>query len=200
MIYVVSGPSGCGKSTLIGRVLARLEDVRFSVSHTTREKRDSEVEGKDYYFVDREAFQKMVQRGRFVEWAIVHGAYYGTAKKELARGGCKDIILDVDIQGASQIREKVPSAVSILILTPSFGELRRRIESRRMDSALAVQKRMSTARREVRSYGSFDYILVNDDLDRAADELTSILRCRRALLSARRRAIRPILKSFHGKG
>jgi guanylate kinase len=200
MICVVSGPSGCGKSTLIGRVLAGLEDVRFSVSHTTREKRESEVEGKDYYFVDRESFRKMVRRNQFVEWALVHGAYYGTSKKELARGGGKDIILDVDIQGARQIRKKVPSAVSIFVLPPSFGELRKRIESRGLDSAEAVRKRMATAREEVRSYGSFDYILVNDDLDRAADELTSILRCRRALLSARRRAIQPILKSFRGRG
>jgi guanylate kinase len=200
MIYVVSGPSGCGKSTLIGRVLSNLEDVLFSVSHTTREKRLAEVEGKDYYFVDRESFRKMARRGQFVEWALVHGAYYGTSKKELARGGNKDIILDVDTQGARQIRKKVPAAVSIFVLPPSFGELQKRIESRGLDSAKAVRERMAAARKEVRSYNSFDYVLINDDLDRAADELTSILRCRRALLSARRRALQPILKSFRGKG
>ncbi|MFZ2054940.1 MAG: guanylate kinase [Candidatus Aminicenantales bacterium] len=200
MIYVVSGPSGCGKSTLIRRALANLEEVRFSVSHTTREKRESEVEGKDYYFVGPESFRRMVQRGQFVEWALVHGAYYGTSKKELAKGGSKDIVLDIDIQGARQIRKKVRSAVLIFVLPPSFEELRRRIEGRGLDSAGAVRKRMATARNEVRAYASFDYVLVNDDLDRAADELESILRCRRALLSARRRAIQPILKSFRSKG
>lgn len=200
MIYVVSGPSGCGKSTLIRQVLANLEDVRFVVSHTTREKRGAEVEGKDYYFVDRDSFRRMVRRGQFVEWALVHGAYYGTSKKELAKGGYKDIVLDIDIQGARQIRKKVPSAVFIFVLPPSFEELRKRIEGRGLDSAEAVRKRMATARNEVRAYASFDYVLVNDDLDRAADELESILRCRRALLSDRRRAIQPILKSFRGKG
>ncbi|HUU38984.1 MAG TPA: guanylate kinase [Candidatus Desulfaltia sp.] len=200
MIYVVSGPSGCGKSTLIRQVFANLEDVRFVVSHTTREKREAEVEGRDYYFVDRDSFRRMVRRGQFVEWALVHGAYYGTSKKELAKGGYKDIVLDIDIQGARQIRKKVPSAVFIFVLPPSFEELRKRIEGRGLDSAEAVRKRMATARNEVRAYASFDYVLVNDDLDRAADELESILRCRRALLSDRRRAIQPILKSFRGKG
>ena len=99
MIYVVSGPSGCGKSTLIGRVLASLEDVRFSISHTTRKRRESEVEGKDYYFVDRGVFQKMVRRGQFVESALVHGAYYGTSKKELAKGKRGDVILDIEMIG-----------------------------------------------------------------------------------------------------
>jgi len=200
MIYVISGPSGCGKSTLIRRVLADLGDVRFSVSHTTREKRESEVEGEDYYFVDRESFRRMVRRGQFAEWALVHGAYYGTSKKELTKGRSKDIVLDIDIQGARQIRKKVPAAVLIFILPPSFEGLRRRIEGRGLDSAEAVRKRMAAARDEVRSYASFDYVLVNDDLDRAAKELEAILRCRRALLSARKRAIQPILKSFRGKG
>ncbi len=200
MIYVVSGPSGCGKSTLIRRVLANLEDIRFSVSHTTRAKRESEVEGRDYYFVDPDSFRKMVRKGRFIEWALVHGFYYGTSKKELARGKHADLVLDVDVQGARQIRKKVPSAVFIFILPPNFRELRNRIQRRGLDSAEAVRKRMAAARTEVRSYSKFDYVLVNDDLDRSADELASILRCRRALLSARRRAIQPILNSFRGRG
>ncbi len=199
MIYVISGPSGCGKSTLIRRVLASLGDVRFSVSHTTREKRESEVEGEDYYFVDRESFQEMIRRGQFAEWALVHRAYYGTSKKELTKGRSKDIVLDIDIQGARQIRKKVPAAVFIFILPPSFEGLQRRIEGRGLDSAEAVRRRMAAAREEVKAYASFDYVLVNDDLDRTAEELEAILRCRRALLSARKRAIQPILKSFRGK-
>jgi guanylate kinase len=199
MIYVISGPSGCGKSTLIRRVLTSLGDVRFSVSHTTREKRESEVEGEDYYFVDRESFRGMVRRGQFAEWALVHEAYYGTSKKELTKGRSRDVVLDIDIQGARQIRKKVPAAVLIFILPPSFESLRRRIKERGLDSAEAVRKRLAAAREEVKAYESFDYVLVNDDLDRAAGELEAILRCRRALLSARKRAIQPILKSFRAK-
>lgn len=200
MIYVLSGPSGCGKSTLIRRVLRELDDVRFAVSHTTREKRASEVDGEDYHFVGREAFQKMIRRGGFVEWALVHGEYYGTSKKELAAGKHTDIILDIDIQGARQIRRKVPSAVFIFVLPPSFGELRKRIKGRGLDKAESVRKRLATARDEIKAYTRFDYIVVNDDLDRAAAELEAILRCRRALRPARKRSIQPILKSFRGKG
>ncbi|MGB7295684.1 MAG: guanylate kinase [Candidatus Aminicenantales bacterium] len=200
MIYVISGPSGCGKSTLIRRVLAEVEDVRFSVSHTTRKKRDAEVEGGDYYFVSRDSFRRMIQKDRFVEWALVHAEYYGTSGKELARGRGKDIVLDIDVQGARQIRRKVPSAVFIFVLPPSYGELRKRIKGRGLDRAEAVRKRMATAKNEIKAYSSFDYILVNDDLDRTAAELGAILRCRRALLSVRERAIQPILKSFRGEG
>jgi guanylate kinase len=200
MVYVISGPSGCGKSTLIRRVLARLDGVRFSVSHTTRERRRSEVEGKDYYFVSRERFLRLVEKGAFVEWAAVHGAYYGTSKKELTRGGDSDIILDIDVQGAAQVRKKVRTAVFIFVLPPSFRELRKRIEGRGLNSAADIRKRLATARKEVRAYSSFDYVVVNDDLDAAGGELESILRCRRARLAARKKSIGPILKSFRGKG
>jgi guanylate kinase len=200
MVYVISGPSGCGKSTLIRRILASLDGVRFSVSHTTRERRRSEVEGKDYYFVTRERFLRLVEKAAFVEWAAVHGAYYGTSKKELTRGGDSDVILDIDVQGAAQVRKKVRTAVFIFVLPPSFRELRKRIEGRGLNSAADIRKRLATARKEVRAYSSFDYVVVNDDLDAAAGELESILRCRRARLAARKKSIGPILKSFRGKG
>lgn len=200
MVYVISGPSGCGKSTLIRRILASLDGVRFSVSHTTRERRRSEVEGKDYYFVTRERFLRLVEKGAFVEWAAVHGAYYGTSKKELTRGGDSDVILDIDVQGAAQVRKKVLTAVFIFVLPPSLRELRKRIEGRGLNSAADIRKRLATARKEVRAYSSFDYVVVNDDLDAAAGELESILRCRRARLAARKKSIGPILKSFRGKG
>jgi guanylate kinase len=200
MVYVISGPSGCGKSTLIRRVLAGLDGVRFSVSHTTRERRKSELEGKDYYFISPERFLRLVKKGAFVEWAVVHGAYYGTSKKELARGGDSDVILDIDVQGAAQVRKKVRTAVFIFVLPPSFRELRKRIEGRGLNSAADIRKRLATARKEVRVYGSFDYAVVNDDLDTAARELEAILRCRRARLAARKKIIAPILKSFRGKG
>jgi guanylate kinase len=200
MIYVISGPSGCGKSTLVRRVLAGLDGVRFSVSHTTRDKRESEVEGKDYYFISQDRFLRMVSKHAFVEWAIVHGAYYGTSKRELTKHKNLDVILDIDVQGAAQVKKKVATAVFIFILPPSFRELRRRIEERSLDSATAIRKRLATAKKEVRSYTAFDYIVVNDDLDAAGRELESILRCRRARLAVRGKSLGPILKSFRGKG
>jgi guanylate kinase len=200
MIYVISGPSGCGKSTLIRRVLAGLDGVRFSVSHTTREKRESEREGKDYYFVSRDRFLRMVKKNAFVEWAVVHGFYYGTSRRELTKGRNSDLILDVDIQGAAQVRKRIRTAVSIFILPPSFGELRRRILKRGLDSPAAIRKRLAMARKEVRSYSSFDFVVVNDRLETAARELESILRCGRARLAARKKSLEPILKSFRGKG
>jgi len=200
MIYVISGPSGCGKSTLIRRVLAGLDGVRFSVSHTTREKRESEVEGKDYYFVSQDRFLRMVEKNSFVEWAVVHGARYGTSSRELTKDRNLDVILDIDVQGAAQVRKKIGTAVLIFVLPPSFRELRKRIEERGLDSAAAIQKRLATARKEVRSYTSFDYVVVNDDLETAGRELESILRCRRACLAARKKSLGPILQSFLGKG
>jgi guanylate kinase len=200
MIYVISGPSGCGKSTLIRRVLAGLEGVRFSVSHTTREKREAEVEGKDYYFVSQDRFLRKVEKDSFVEWAVVHGAFYGTSRRELTKDRNLDVILDIDVQGAAQVRKKIETAVLIFVLPPSFRELRKRIEKRGWDSALAIRKRLATARKEVRSYTAFDYVLVNDDLETAGRELESILRCRRARLAARQKSLGPILRSFRGKG
>jgi guanylate kinase len=200
MIYVVSGPSGCGKSTLIRRVLSRLDGVRFSVSHTTRERRKSEVEGKDYYFVTRERFLRMVENNAFVEWAVVHGAHYGTSLWELGRSGDGDVILDIDVQGAAQVREKIRGAVFIFVLPPSFQALRSRLEERHLDSAASIRKRLATAMKEVRSCGRFDYVVVNDDLATAVRELESILRCRRASLAVRKKNLAPILKSFRGKG
>jgi len=200
MIYVVSGPSGCGKSTLIRRVLARLDDVRFSVSHTTRAKRRSEAEGRDYHFVSQDRFLGLIKRDAFVEWAVVHGAYYGTSRKELAKGRNGDIILDIDVQGAAQVRKKIRTAVFIFVLPPSFRELKKRIEERGSDSAADIRKRLATARKEVRSYNAFDYVVVNGDLGTAAGELESVLRCRRAQLAARKKSLGPILRSFRGKG
>lgn len=197
MIYVISGPSGCGKSTLIGRALADLKDIHFSVSHTTREKRGEEAEGKDYYFVSREKFKTLVQRKELVEWAVVHGAYYGTSKKELRKKGAEgDLILDIDVQGAMQVREKIRKAIFIFILPPRYGELKKRLEGRRIDSAAAITKRLARARQEIWSYARFDYIVINDDLEKAVDDLESIIRCYRSRLTARRKEMKPILESF----
>ncbi len=147
MIYVISGPSGCGKSTLIRQVLVGLEGVRFSVSHTTREKRELEVDGKDYYFVSQDRFLLLVKKNSFVEWAVVHGAYYGTSKRELTKDRNMDVILDIDVQGAAQIRKKIGTAVFVFVLPPSYRELRKRIQERGLDSAAAIRRRLATARK-----------------------------------------------------
>jgi guanylate kinase len=200
MIYVISGPSGCGKSTLIRRVLAGLEGVRFSVSHTTRAKRESEVEGKDYYFVSQDRFLSLIKKNSFIEWAVVHGAYYGTSKRELTKDRNLDVILDIDVQGAAQVRKKIGTGVFVFVLPPSYRELRKRIQERGLDSAEAIRKRLATARKEVSAYTAFDYVVVNADLQTAGRELECILRCRRACLAARKRSLGAILKSFRSKG
>jgi guanylate kinase len=197
MIYVISGPSGCGKSTLIDRALVDLKDIYFSVSHTTREKRDGEAEGKDYYYISREKFQKMVQKKEFIEWAVVHGACYGTSKKELERKQTRgDVILDIDVQGAMQVRQKIRKAIFIFILPPRYQELKKRLKNRGLDSAVAMRKRLARARQEIWSYSRFDYIVVNDELEKAVADLESIIRCQRSHLAARKVEMRPILASF----
>jgi len=199
MIYVVSGPSGGGKSTLIRRVLERLPDLRFSVSHTTRPKRASEVEGRDYYFVSEESFKRMVRKGKFLEWAKVHNSWYGTSAKEVRRGVRDDLVLDIDVQGAAQVRKKIKRAVFVFILPPSYQELKRRLERRGLDKPAAIRPRLERARQEIKSYSQFDYLVVNGDLEEATRELESIIRCRRLELASRRKKVASILESFRKK-
>ncbi len=197
MLFVISGPSGCGKSTLIGRVLAELPDARFSVSHTTRPRRPSEVDGQDYHFVSSEAFEAMVREGRFLEWATVHGHRYGTSRAEIesAPPGV-DTILDIDVQGARQIRACSREAVFVFVMPPVFHELRRRLEARGTDAPEAVATRLRNARGEILAYLEFDYVVINDDLESATDELRSILRSERLHPGDRAEAIAEILRSF----
>ncbi len=198
MIFVVSGPSGSGKSTLVHHVLGRLPDTAFSVSHTTRPPRDGEQEGKDYYFVDKATFDRMVEENRLVEWAMVHGHRYGTSKYELevktARGA--DVILDIDVQGARQIKTGYKKGVFIFVLPPSFARLKERLVSRGSDAPEIIRKRLAAARKEVRAYSQFDYILINDRLEAAQRELESILRSERCRLKRQQKIIVPILRSF----
>ena len=196
MVYVVSGPSGSGKSTLIKLVLAALPGVRFSVSHTTRPKRETEVEGRDYYFVSEPEFRRLVRRHAFVEWAVVHGALYGTCREELKKGKDGDLILDIDVQGARQVRAKLPEAVFIFILPPSFEALRDRLLGRGQDNPRAIARRLETARKEARECPRFEHVIINDGLNDAADELAAIIVCGRTRQAARRRDVRPILAGF----
>jgi len=197
MIFVVSGPSGGGKSTLIGRVLRDLPSLSFSVSHTTREPRPSEADGVQYHFVTAGTFRRMVRAGRFVEWANVHGHLYGTSKAELLRRERRgDVILDIDVQGARQVRKKIPRAVLVFIMPPVFEELRRRLQKRQEDSPDDMERRLRHAAREVRAYAEFDYIVVNDGLETAAAELESVIVAARHRADAMAGAVRPILRSF----
>ncbi len=185
LLLIISSPSGAGKTTLAKDLLAHFPDLGFSVSHTTRKPRAGEVDGVDYHFIDREAFRASINGGVFAEWAEVHGNLYGTSLEEIER--CRrdqkrGIVFDIDYQGARQIKAARPSAVGVFILPPSMTELERRLRSRRSDDPKTIQKRFENARREIENYGIFDYVLVNDDLERACQSLRSIVfaeSCRR---------------------
>jgi len=197
MIFVVCGPSGCGKTTLIGRLLAGRCDLRFSVSYTTRPRRKGEKDGREYHFVSPAVFERMAAGGRFVEWAVVHGHRYGTAKAEIeAKGRGGDLVLDVDVQGARSIRARFKDAVSIFVLPPRYAELRRRLRARGLDAPAAIRTRLDNARREIGHYREFEYLIVNDDLERAAGELGAVILGQRCRRQAREKAIQPILRSF----
>jgi len=197
MLFVITGPSGCGKSTLVQQVLKRVDDVRFSVSHTTRKKRDSEQEGKDYYFISKTEFEQMIKEERLVEWTVFHDHYYGTSKKEVEKkSGRGDLLLDIDVHGAEQIKSKLKKAIFIFILPPSFEELKRRLEARSHESTEFIQERLEMARKDIRAYPQFDFIIVNDKLEEAVQDLESIIRSKRSSLESRKKEIVPILRSF----
>lgn len=197
MLFVVTGPSGCGKSVIVRMLLEEMENVDFSVSHTSRMMRSSEKEGKDYYFVSREEFGRMKEADQFVEWAIVHGNYYGTSASEIeSKGAKKDLLLDIDVQGAQQIREKFKDACFVFILPPSFQELKRRLEKRGQESLETIQIRLEVARKEVREYDKFDYIIINDQLERAVEEIKSVILAKRCCLDFRQESVDSIIRSF----
>lgn len=197
MLFVVTGPSGCGKSTMIHHVMRDLRKVRFSVSYTTRPRRPSESEGKDYYFVSRAVFERMAARRQFAEWAVVHGHCYGTSKREIAsKSRSGDLILDIDVQGARQMMASGIPLVPVFVLPPRYQDLVRRLRGRGEDKAEVIERRLRNARAEVRQAVKFDYIVVNDRLDRAVLELESIILASRCRKDARRAALREALASF----
>jgi guanylate kinase len=180
---IVSSPSGAGKTTLTARLLKNVPKLRFSVSHTTRMPRQNEQAGREYHFVDRPEFTRLIEQGAFLEWAEVHGNLYGTGRAELESSqGLRGIIFDIDYQGARQIKCTAPDAVSVFILPPTMAILERRLRGRASDSEETVQRRFSVALGEIEHYGFFDYVLVNEDLEEATEQLVSIFRaeeCRR---------------------
>jgi guanylate kinase len=201
MLYVISGPSGCGKSTLARTVMREEEDLEFSVSHTTRNKRETEEEGKDYYFVSEEEFKELIEGNLFIEWAVVYGHYYGTSRREIERKAVqKSLLLDIDVQGAQQVKEKHKKAIFIFVLPPQYEELKKRLKSRGQDKPQDIKKRLEMAKKEIRSYPMFDYIIINDKLEDAVKELKSIILSQRCLLDVRQKEIIPILQSFSEGG
>jgi len=193
-ILVISAPSGSGKTTLTRRLLEAFPRLRFSVSYTTRARRAGERHGRDYYFVSRPVFERMVRRHEFVEWADVHGHLYGTARSQLraAQEAGRDILLDIDIQGHAQVRSRLPEAVSVFILPPSFRELARRLRHRHSDAPDEIRRRLKTASREITHWREYDYLVVNDRLDEAVQALEAVVRgahYRRANQAVRARRI-----------
>jgi guanylate kinase len=178
ILLIVSSPSGAGKTTLTRRLLQEFSEFRFSVSHTTRQPRANEVDGQDYHFIDEKSFRQLIDENGFAEWAEVHGNLYGTSISEidLARAAGKSgVLFDVDYQGARQIKEKFPHAIGVFILPPSMEELRRRLDGRGSDDADSRRLRFDRAREEIGHYPFFDYMIVNDELQRALTELRGIV-------------------------
>jgi len=199
-VVVVSAPSGAGKSTILARALRDLGGIRFSVSHTTRPPRGAERDGVEYHFVDRAAFERLRDSGGLLEWAEVHGNLYGTGVAEIERASAAgvDILLDVDVQGAEQVRRRIPEAVTVFILPPSYEVLEQRLRSRGQDDEAAIRRRLAAAGREIVGFEQYDYAIVNDYLDGCVEELKSIVRaarCRVAVVRDRARAIERTFKT-----
>jgi guanylate kinase len=226
IVYIVSAPSGSGKSTLVNELFKMVRNLDFSISYTTRAPRGSEQNGKEYFFVSRKEFEDMIAADEFLEYAEVfgdekvRGEYYGTARRFLleAENRSNDLLLDIDVQGASKIKEKIPEAVSIFILPPDREKLEWRLRTRGLDSEEVILRRLETARREIENYSKYDYILVNKVIEKSADQLKDIVLSERLQRSGKalseedkrlvetaqacrldraREQVQPILASFH---
>jgi len=193
IVYIISAPSGSGKSTLVNELRKSVSDLEFSISYTTRPPRGSEQDGHEYFFISREEFERLLAEDAFLEHAEVFGNYYGTARRFLegARQRGHDLLLDIDVQGERQVKQKIPDAVSIFVLPPTRKELERRLRRRSQAEVLAeevIQKRLAAAAREIENYRNYDYILINDQLERSIDELKAIVLAERVRVRGPRSA------------
>lgn len=180
-VFIISAPSGSGKSTLVRNLMERDPSLIFSVSYTTRAARGQEQEGHEYHFVSREAFGEMRDRGEFIEWAPVFDDFYGTHRRyvDQARAEGRDVVLDIDVKGARQLRERIPEAVSVFILAPSREELEKRLRARGDVSEQVIRKRVAEAVREIQNFSQYGYVLVNEDVGEASDLLQAIVEAAR---------------------
>jgi guanylate kinase len=181
ILYIISAPSGSGKTTLVNELRQYVPNLEFSVSFTTRPPRGSEQDGREYHFISREDFEAMIGRDGFLEYALVFGNYYGTTKSVLqqAKEQGNDVLLDIDVQGERQVKQKMPDAVSIFVLPPSRAELESRLRKRSVSENVhaeeVIRRRLDTARREIENYPNYDYILINDRLEQSVDRLQAIV-------------------------
>jgi len=197
-VFIISAPSGSGKSTLVARILASDPGLRFSVSYTTRQRRGHEKPGESYIYIARQEFERRLADNEFLEYAEVFGNYYGTNREVLrqAQNEGKDLILDIDVQGARQLKERIPEAVTIFILPPSRDILEQRLRSRSEDAEETIQRRLRDAAGEIRNYQQYDYVLVNHRVDDSTLTLQSIVRAERVRRIRMEEHIEPILRSF----
>jgi len=198
IVFIVSAPSGSGKSTLVAKLLERMPGLMFSVSYTTRAARGNERPGHSYVYISREEFEERIRRDEFLEHAEVFGHYYGTHRSvlERAQAGKLDLVLDIDVQGARQLKSRIPDAVSIFILAPSRDVLEQRLRDRSEDPEPVIRRRLREAAEEIRNYSAYDYVLINREVDASVDTLIAIVKAERMRRSRMEEEIRPILATF----
>jgi guanylate kinase len=197
-VFIISAPSGSGKSTLVSRLLSEVDGLTFSVSYTTRRPRGHEIDGEAYHFIDRLEFEQRLATDQFLESADVFGYYYGTHSEALTAAGKqgKDLVLDIDVQGAAQLKKRIPDAVSIFVLPPSREILEQRLRARSQDDEEVIRRRLADAAREIRNYRLYDYVLVNNDLNLAVETLKAVVRAERVRRLRVEEKIQPILDTF----
>jgi guanylate kinase len=197
-VFIISAPSGSGKSTLVHRLMTSVPELTFSISYTTRPPRPTETNGVDYVFISRAEFEERLERSEFLEHAEVYENYYGTHRSifEQAAHQGRDLVLDIDVQGARQLKVAIPEAISIFVLPPSREVLEQRLRARSQDSEDVIQRRLKGAAEEVRNYSQYDYVVINREIDESSARLASIVKAERLRKARMEEEVRPILKSF----
>lgn len=199
ILFIITSPSGGGKGTLIKEILRTMENISYSVSFTTRKMRVGEIHGKDYFFVSADEFENLIKQGDFLEYASVHGNFYGTLQRQVKNEteSGHDIILEIDVQGAESVKAKMPEAVSIFILPPSYEVLRQRLVSRQTESNEDLQLRLKNAKTEVKFYKQFDYVIINEEKNKAVENLKSVITAERLRSVRQTDDVESIINSFN---